>query len=577
MQLALFDTLAEEVKAMPSGLVLRDYQQAAVDHTFDLFARGSDGVIVRQPTGTGKTVAGTSIADQWLSQGPKYRVIILAHERQLIHQFADEVEDILGTRPGVEMASEHSLKADRIVVASRQTLYMKTVENEQGEEEEASRLFRFDPHRFHYLVILDEVHRWQWNMKSCKHILEWFSQNPKSRRLGLTATPERGDGRTLAKVVPDVASDYMLFDIDGGPCAVRDGWAVPYDQRFVTVEGVDFTNLREVAKDFDPSELEKVLGERETLIKMVRPMLDIVEGKRVIIFSATVNLAKWVGHTINGELKREAAESLDGDSPEHVRRDTYYRHQKGDFQFLSVCGLCREGYNDPGIGAVVVFRPTKSRGLAEQMKGRGCRPLRGCVTSTMSKEERLAAIAESDKPSCLIVDLVGVTGLADCATTAHILASGKPDEVIDRANENALKSDVPVDIVEEIHKAQAEIDEEKEAARVKRVEREEAEQREAERLAKIQATVHYSQQTVQQGHGASNANGRQYRGAMPFGKHRGNHIANLPGGYLRAIVEGDWCKTKWIKNAAANELRARDREQFAAPVDDVNRMFQEVG
>lgn len=388
-----FDTLREEVAAI-GRLVPRDYQVQAIDTAFELWHGGAAGVMVRQPTGTGKTIVGTMISDRWLSKGKDRRVLVIAHERQLIHQFADEIRDVLGKYPGIEMASEKIRGTPPITVASRQTLI--------SESDGVSRLEKFDPRKYKWLVILDEVHRWAFKLKSCRPILDWFAVNPESKRLGLTATPERGDKTSLAKVVPEVAADYRLYDLDGGPCAVADGWAVAYDQRFVTAEGVDFKNLRTLKStgDFDPAELETILGEESMLRKLVQPTLELVGDRRTIIFSATTGMAKAVAQCINS-FKPDQAVELDGQHGEYHRADVYRRHQGGAFQFLSVCGLCREGYNDPGIGAVAVFRPTKSRPLAEQMKGRGCRPLRGCVNSQMSKDARLAAIAASAKPDCI--------------------------------------------------------------------------------------------------------------------------------------------------------------------------------
>ena len=74
-----------------SAVVPRDYQERGIAKTFELFANGSKAVMFRQPTGTGKTVCGTLVADRWNQQGENYRTMVVAHERQLIHQFAQEV------------------------------------------------------------------------------------------------------------------------------------------------------------------------------------------------------------------------------------------------------------------------------------------------------------------------------------------------------------------------------------------------------------------------------------------------------------------------------------------------------
>ena len=474
------------------SLTPRDYQQRAIDNAFELWNAGTIGVLCRLPTGAGKTLTGTLIADRWLQQGDDYRVLVLAHERQLIDQFAQEIEDILRVRPAIEMASDHCKGTEKIIVGSRQSLQSK-----KNSDRLTSRLYKFRPD-LNWLLICDESHRWTSSMKSCKEIIEWFEQNPNHRRLGLTATPERTDKLLFTTLFPGVASDYRLHDVDGGPCAVNDGWAVPYDQRYITVEGVDFTNIKEAKRDFDPKELERILGEQSELAKLCDPMLDIAGRRRTLIFSPTTAMAKNVALYLNAKLAHTAARSLDGNDPDQTRKNIYRQHQEGQFQFLSVCGLCREGYNDPDIQAVAIFRPTKSRSLAEQMKGRGCRPMRGTVSPEMSPDERRRAISESAKPSCMIIDLVGATGLGDVPSTVDIIADGKPDEVIERAKKKllSLAQDEPGDVQKAIRHAEDEIIEERRLAREARLQRD---QEVADRRARLKVEVKYESRKVNSG------------------------------------------------------------------------------
>jgi superfamily II DNA or RNA helicase len=356
----------------------------------------------------------------------------------------------------------------------------------------------------------------------------------------LSATPERGDGISLARLFPDVALDFPMFGSGKRRSAIHEGWSVPFDQRFVSVEGVDFQNLGDVSHDYTDNELDEVLRHRETLLSMVTPLIDLVEDRRTIIFSPTKKMARAVAHTIN-EFIPHSARSVDGEADRDLRKKRFGGHQAGKYQFLSVCGLCREGYNDPGIGAVGVFRPTKSRSLKEQMIGRGSRPLKGIVDGLDSAEERRAAIAASDKPNCMIVDLVGITGLPPVASTAHLLASGKPDEVINLANRNALKNKGPTDMADEIAKAEKQISDENEASRLRQIEQQRLEREEAERLAKIKGDVRYSASQVENGHGVAK---REIKGTkteltkIPFGKFKDKKFRDLPGWYL------DWCVNK---------------------------------
>ncbi|HIG16770.1 MAG TPA: DEAD/DEAH box helicase [Candidatus Handelsmanbacteria bacterium] len=561
-QLTLFapPVVTPQPTTFRSRIQPRDYQGRAVEKLFQLFADGIEGALCRSPTGTGKTITGSLAADKWLQQGDDYRVMVIAHERQLIWQFAEEIEDVLRISPGIEMADRgvQEWSMPKIVVASRATLQERTLLDDDGNELSRCRLRKFNP-RLNWLVIWDEAHKHTYSLSSVRHIVDHFATNPQSKRMGLTATPERSDKRTLAKMFPGIALDYRLYDISGGPSAVGDGWAVEYDQRYIIVEGVDFKGLREVAGDFRDDDLELILSTEEQLAKLCEPMLDLVVDRRTIIFNPGVDMAKAVARYINAKAGATVAKSLDGAVPERDRKKTYADHQAGNFQFLSVCGLCREGYNDPGIQAVAVFRPTKSRTLAEQMKGRGCRPLRGLVNGLETAEERLKAIAASDKKACMVIDLVGMTGLGDCATTAHIYANSQPDEVIEDevialANERAVekaKEGKLIDIAEEIEAAENDINE----RRAEKERREREAQAEADRRAKLRASVQYHECAVNSGHGGAGRIGRADR-VVSFGKYKGMKYQDVPGSYLR------WCcanlSVLFLRVACKNELNRRE-------------------
>jgi hypothetical protein len=139
--------------------------------------------------------------------------------------------------------------------------------------------------------------------------------------------------------------------------------------------------------------------------------------------------------------------------------------------------------------------------LAEQMKGRGARPLKGLIEGLQSPEERKAAIATSDKPDCLIVDLVGITGLSDSCSTVEIYAQGMRDEVIERAEELLLEGEEDVEKAIDDAKEQIAAEERQEAE--DRRQREAKIVREAARRAAAGATADYSEH--ERGYGAEAA------------------------------------------------------------------------
>lgn len=585
------NSLFDEKPLSRAGIVPRDYQDQAHDGCFLLWDAGTIGTLIRMATGLGKTLTACLIADTWLRRSDDHRVMVVSYEKQLVWQFADEIKDYLGMEAGIEMQDEEAQRSHRIVVASRQTLLPSLPPTkDQGEELASfgirpmdviskrlaekyirhlrkggdrdqivddiidrqrdplvvngvqSRLHKFDP-ALHWLVFFDEAHKHAYRLPSVGHIVDWFSQNPGHRRAGLTATPKRSDNVSLGDVMfPGIAIDYPLYSTERA-CAVSDGWAVPYVQRYIEVEGVDFKNIKRVSQeegaDFDEAALERALGEEAILAKLCGPLLDMAGDRRFLIFSPGKVMSKDVARFINvrsptkcecGAVKwyprellaegvdcqcgatvgmdhitrqGEQARQLDGDDPPYERRHVYQAHQEGKFQFLSVCGLCREGYNDPDIAGIAVFRPVskKASALAEQMKGRSCRVVRALAKilhTFTDAEARKKAIAESDKPNALIVDLVGITGLGDCASTVEIYAEGLPDDVKDRA-EQILASkgqDEDVDVDEAIAQAQQDVKELKEKIRKEREEAERKAKEEFERRSKAQAEARYTTQEV---------------------------------------------------------------------------------
>ena len=151
---------------------LRYYQQRAIADTRAAIAAGSRTPILVLPTGGGKTIIFSAIAQSAAAKGN--RVLILVHRRELIHQTSSKLAWV-GLDHGIIAAGVRPTDAP-VQVASVQTL--------------ARRL-----HRTNWqpgLIIIDEAHHataGQWS-----RILEHW---PSTYRLGVTATPCRLDGRGL--------------------------------------------------------------------------------------------------------------------------------------------------------------------------------------------------------------------------------------------------------------------------------------------------------------------------------------------------------------------------------------------
>src|SRR5690606_7555906 len=95
--------------------------------------------------------------------------------------------------------------------------------------------------------------------------------------------------------------------------------------------------------------------------------------------------------------------------------------------------IATEGFDDPGIGLVVMARPTKSRALYSQCIGRGTRPLNGLVDGLDTADERRAAIAGSAKPNVLVLDFVGNSGRHKLVHATDVLGVDYDDAELEAA------------------------------------------------------------------------------------------------------------------------------------------------
>ena len=444
---------------------LRDYQERAVDGTFAAWDEGRSALVVL-PTGCGKTIVFASVIQRLLADGgKKARVLVLAHREELIAQAKDKIAAVVpSARIGIEMAE---LKANdffgqppEVVVSSVQT-------QNSGKP---PRMEKFAPKDF-AAVIVDEAHHAI--AKTYRRVIDWFLKgNPACKLLGVTATPDRKDEAALGSVFERVACDYGIAD------AISDGWLVPIRQQLVSVESLDYSGIRTCGGDLNQKDLAEVMEQEENLQRIAAPTLEIVGNRRAIVFAASVKQAERLAEILNrgsGKL----ADWISGETPKDVRRDKLERFKRGELRYMVNVGVLTEGFDDAGVDVVVMARPTKSRALYAQMAGRATRPAAevaarlGEVEVEGEGEQRTDAsalrrkmIAESSKPTCLIVDFVGNSGRHKLISSIDILGGRYDYEVVARAKEKmkskgAANGEEASDVSEALETAKREIEAEK--------------------------------------------------------------------------------------------------------------------
>lgn len=393
---------------------LRCYQQEAAEKALESISNTShDAGIIVMPTGSGKTVVGAKIVQDYLLNPFRGRmVMIISHRTEIVLQWY-KLLDSLGITSsawsgmlGREYKNQHSY----VNICTVQTLNSKTG-NCQWMLNDAG------------LVLFDEVHHaaattWMKTMLTAK------SRNPKCYFLGMTATPFRSDRKSIYKLFcNNVIYSMSLLD------AIEDGWIVPLEQQFIECS----TFKAPKSSDIYVRELIRHMKEKEVNDSLCSVIYDIIKGKKSIIFAGDVEHATQV-HSTMRDLGIQS-ECITGTSDKDYRLRVMSRFASGDLSCLVNCNIYTEGYDAVPTQCIVMMRPTKSSLLYAQMVGRGLRPMSGVIDDCETAEQRKAAIARSQKPSVLVVDVVGNSFAHRLATSYDMVLDVSKFDIQRIANE----------------------------------------------------------------------------------------------------------------------------------------------
>lgn len=320
---------------------LRDYQEVLLDKTRRAL-RVHRRVLMQLPTGGGKTVcAGTMLAGA-ASQGK--RAWFVVHRRELVEQTAKTLERV-GLRHGFCAAGFPPRYKEPVTLCSVQTL--------------RSRADRLPPPD---LICWDEAHHCA--AGAWRRISDQF---PNAFHVGLTATPERLDGKGLDglfnAIVPGPTVAWL---IDNGHLSRYRVWAA-------AAPPVD--DVKDRGADFDAGALAAHMDKPHLTGDAVEHYLKICPSARAVVFCVNVTHAL---HTRDAfRAAGVACEELDGSADARTRRETVRDFRAGRIRVLTSVDLFGEGFDLPELEAVILLRPTKSLGLYLQQVGRCLRTAQG--------------------------------------------------------------------------------------------------------------------------------------------------------------------------------------------------------
>lgn len=279
------------------------------------------------PTGCGKTVVFNTIANQ-----RKGKTLILAHRDELIEQARDKYCAMFGDVPGKIKAETEEIR--QITVGSVQTMSRRDYRG------------LFDT------VIVDEAHH-----AVSPSYLAVLNQFPNAKVLGVTATPDRGDKKSLAQYFEGIAYEYSLRK------AVEESYLCDISAKTIPLE-IDMNAVKVSLGDF---ELGSIAATLDPLLPQIAEAIKReAADRKTVVFCPLISIAQELAGMIPG------AREVNGMSDDRKEVLDWF-DKAGPGAVLCNAMLLTEGWDCPSCDCVVVLRPTKIRSLYAQMIGRGTR------------------------------------------------------------------------------------------------------------------------------------------------------------------------------------------------------------
>ncbi|AXI78344.1 DUF3427 domain-containing protein [Peterkaempfera bronchialis] len=304
-------------------------------------------------TGTGKTVmAALDYRALRKKHQRDLKLLFIAHRKEILDQSLRTYQEVLIDANFGECLVNGQVPRDWThVFASVQSLNARTLD-------------RFSPDHFDVIVI-DEFHHGV--APTYRKIIDYFQP---LELLGLTATPERTDGKNVQDEFFDgrIAAEMRLWE------ALENELLSPFHY-FGIADNTDMTGLEWKRGTYDPAELDNLFTGNDArarlVVKAVQDKIADPGSIRALGFCVSVAHAKFMADYFNRAGLN--AKALSGGTPTEERKAALSGLRDGSVQVIFSVDLFNEGLDVPDVDTLLLLRPTSSTTVFLQQLGRGLR------------------------------------------------------------------------------------------------------------------------------------------------------------------------------------------------------------
>lgn len=355
VQVSLWDinqlaTLFAAAATMAKQFTLHEYQQRAVSSVW-AGLEDERRALVYLATGLGKTVVAGRVVTKFLKRSPQARVLVIAHTSDLVEQLERSMWRDIPKNVPTRMVSGQS-KPDDLPGVTFAVLPTAA--------DYVSKGFKPD------LLIVDEAH----HVGETGHYAEIFRRLPDVPRLGVTATPWRGDQFDIESVFGEPVVTVPISE------GMRLGYLAGVHYRLFS-DNIDWDFVHDASEhDYSIKDLNKRLfiPERDEAIRdHLLGVWDQVVNPRAIVFCQTIPHAEAMAEMLSRVPGWGSTQAVHGGLKKRERRARILDFRAGTSPILTSVDLLNEGVDVPDVNILVFARVTHSRRIFVQQLGRGLR------------------------------------------------------------------------------------------------------------------------------------------------------------------------------------------------------------